>query len=406
MSLKHIIFSILFVVFSIYVAFLNPHESTFHLTQNQTFKLPTVILLLAAAFTGVLISVAIFWTFNLKNTLSRWKSNLQKSRSEKRQRRVESLYKKSENFFLSGRLDKAVSVIDKVLFASSEHVAALGLKGKILFAQGKKVSAANFQKKALDRDPQNISVLFDLATTYDEAGQYEDEINLLKKIHRDNPKAAQPLLRLRNVYLKKQDWKNVLTAQDKILPLIRDHKEEWGEELKNKSHYFYERGKQQWEIDKRDPAISDFKQAIKAWNKNSAAHLFLGDAYLETGKQKLALKNWFAGFEQTRNIACLTRAQKVCLETGDTQNLIEAYQKAIDPNQPQENHKFNLLLALLYLEHGQPEKAKSVLEENQTEEELLGSLLLALANKPTNNGSTPESNLNLIREAVFQFAHQ
>jgi len=65
-----------------------------------------------------------------------------------------------------------------------------------------------------------------------------------------------------------------------------------------------------------------------------------------------------------------------------------------------------LLLALLYLEHGQPEKAKSVLEENQTEEELLGSLLLALANKPTNNGSTPESNLNLIREAVFQFAHQ
>jgi len=56
--LKHIIFSILFVVFSIYVAFLNPHESTFHLTQNQTFKLPTVILLLAAAFTGVLISVA------------------------------------------------------------------------------------------------------------------------------------------------------------------------------------------------------------------------------------------------------------------------------------------------------------------------------------------------------------
>jgi len=296
LSLKHIIFSILFVVFSIYVAFLNPHESTFHLTQNQTFKLPTVILLLAAAFTGVLISVAIFWTFNLKNTLSRWKSNLQKSRSEKRQRRVESLYKKSENFFLSGRLDKAVSVIDKVLFASSEHVAALGLKGKILFAQGKKVSAANFQKKALDRDPQNISVLFDLATTYDEAGQYEDEINLLKKIHRDNPKAAQPLLRLRNVYLKKQDWKNVLTAQDKILPLIRDHKEEWGEELKNKSHYFYERGKQQWEIDKRDPAISDFKQAIKAWNKNSAAHLFLGDAYLETGKQKLALKNWFAGF--------------------------------------------------------------------------------------------------------------
>ncbi len=405
MSLKHIIFSILFVVFSIYVAFLNPHDSTFHLTQNQTFKLPTVILLLAAAFAGVLISVAILWTSNLKNGLSRWRLSLQKSRSEKRQKRVESLYKKSENFFLSGRMDKALSVIDKVLVASPEHVEALGLKGKILFAQGEKVSAEIFQKKALSHDPQNISVLFDLATTYDEAGQYEDKINLLKKIHRDNPKAIQPLIHLRNTYLKKQDWKNVLTVQDKILPLVRDHQEVWSEELKNKSLYFYERGKQQWEQDKRDPAISDFKQAIKAWNKNSDAHLFLGDAYLEMGKQKLAVKIWFTGFEQTRNIACLTRIQKVFLETDDPKNLIEAYQKAIDPKQPQENHKYILLLALLYLEHGQPEKAKSILEENQAEEELLGSLLLALANKPTTNGSTPESNLNLIREAVFQFAH-
>ncbi|HCG72883.1 MAG TPA: hypothetical protein DE038_06240, partial [Nitrospina sp.] len=68
---------------------------------------------------------------------------------------------------------------------------------------------------------QNISVLFDLATIYAEADHTDDEINLLKKIHHENPKAAQPLLRLRKAYLKKQDWKNILINQDKILPLIR-----------------------------------------------------------------------------------------------------------------------------------------------------------------------------------------
>jgi tetratricopeptide (TPR) repeat protein len=398
LSLKNIVVSVLFVFFSIYVAFLNPHESTFHLTQSQTFKLPTVILLLAAVFTGVLISVAIFWTFNLKNAFSRWKIDFQKSRVEKKRSRLESLFKKADNFFLCGRLDKASTVLDKILDATPNHVEALNLKGRILCAEGKSSQAVDLQKKALAEDPQNISVLFDLATTYAKTNEADDEINLLKKIHRENPKAVQPLFRLRDTYLKKQDWKNILIAQDKILPLIRNSKEEWDEELKNKSRFLYARGKQQWEQDKRDLAISDFKQALKAWNKNSDAHLFLGDAYLETGKSKTALKKWIAGFEQTHNIPCLIRVQKVvCLEKGDPQELIQIYQKAIDPNQPQESYKYVLLLAVLYLEHGQAENAKNILEENQTDHELLGSLLLAHARQPSNN----ESNFDLIKEAIF-----
>jgi tetratricopeptide (TPR) repeat protein len=398
LSLKHIVVSVLFVFFSIYIAFLNPHESTFHLTQSQTFKLPTVILLLAAVFTGVVISVAIFWTFNLRNALSRWKTDFQKSRVEKKHSRLENLFKKAENFFLCGRLDKASTVLDKILDAVPNHVEALNLKGRVLCTEGKSSQAIDLQEKALREDPQNISVLFDLATTYAIADQTDDEINLLKKAHRENPKAVQPLFRLRDTYFKTQDWKNILIAQDKILPLIRNNKEEWNEELINKSRFLYARGKQQWEQDKRDLAISDFKQALKAWNKNFDAYLFLGDAYLETGKSKTALKKWIAGFEQTHNILCLIRVQKVVyLDKGDPEELIQIYQKAIDPNQPQKSYTYTLLLAVLYLEHGQAENAKNILEENQTDHELLGSLLLAHARQPSDNGS----NFDLIKEAIF-----
>lgn len=398
MSLKHIVVSVLFVFLSIYVAFLNPHESTFHLTQSQVFKLPTVILLLAAVFTGVLISVAIFWTFNLKNAFSRWKTDFKKSRVEKKHNRLEGLFKKATNLFLCGRLDKASTILDKILDAVPDHVEALNLKGRILCAEGKSSQAVTLQKKALAKDPQNISVLFDLAATYSETDHADDEIELLKKIHRENPKAIQPLFRLRDAYLKKQDWKSTLMAQDKILPLIRNKKEEWDEELKNKSHFLFAKGKEQWEQDRRELAISDFKQALKAWSKNSDAHLFLGEAYMETGKSKTAYKKWIAGFEQTQNPLCLIRVQKaVLLEEGDPQELIQIYQKAIDPNQPKESYKFVLLLAVLYLEHGQAENAKSILEENPTGNELLGSLLLAHACQPSNNGS----NFDLIKEAVF-----
>jgi tetratricopeptide (TPR) repeat protein len=398
LSLKHIVVSILFVFFSIYIAFLNPHESTFHLTQNQTFKLPTVILLLAAIFSGVLISVAMFWTFNLKNAFFRWKTDFQKGRVAKKHNRIQGLFKKAKNFFLCGRLDKALTALDKVLDVVPDHVDTLSLKGRVLCAEGKSSQAIELQKKAVAGDPENISVLFDLATTYAETGHFDEELNLLNRIHRDNPKAVHPLYRLRDVYLKKENWKNLLITQEKILPLTRNSKKEWEEELKNKSRFLYARGKQQWEQDNRDLAISDFKQALKAWNKNSDAHLFLGDAYLETGKSKTALKKWIAGFHQTHNIFCLIRAQKVVyLEKEDPQELIQIYQKFIDPNQPQESYKYVLLLAVLYLEHGKAENAKNILETNQTDNELLGSLLLAYAKQPSTNGS----NFDLIKEAIF-----
>ena len=96
------------------------------------------------------------------------------------------------------------------------------------------------------------------------------------------------------------------------------------------------------------------------------------------------------------------RIQKVYLEKEDPQNLVEIYEGAIDTSQPEESYKFVLLLALLHLEHNQAEKAKKILENNQTDNELLGMLLLAQANKTANNGSNFETKLDLIRDAVFK----
>jgi tetratricopeptide (TPR) repeat protein len=398
LSLKHIIVSILFVLFSIYVAFLNPHESTFHLTQSQTFKLPTVILLLAAVFTGVVISVGIFWAFSLKNAFSRWKKDLQNNRVKKKYKRFGSYFKKAENLFLCGRIDKASAILDKILYDNPNHVKALNLKGKILCAEGKNSQGVTLQKKALGKEPENISLLFDLATTYAETNHTDEEIKLLRKIQCGNPDVAQPLFHLREAYLKKKDWKNILINQDKILSLIRDNKKEWDEEIRNKSRFLYARGKQKWEEEKRDLAISDFKQALKVWNKNSDAQLLLGEAYLETGKPKLAIKNWIAGFKQTQNTCFLIRAQKVIYVEGENpKDLIQIYLKNIELNQQQESYKYLLLLAILYLEHEQAENAKSILEEIEKNHELLGSLLLTHARNPSIKGS----NFDLIKEAIF-----
>ena len=115
-------------------------------------------------------------------------------------------------------------------------------------------------------------------------------------------------------------------------------------------------------------------------------------------KPKTAFKKWLNGFEQTQNISCLTRAQRVCIETGrDPQDLIKIYQKAIDSNQPPKKHTYILLLAVLFIEINETDKAKNILQENQSSDELLGSLLLSHAEKSSPN----EPICSLLKDAIF-----
>ncbi len=72
MSLKQIIVFLIFALLSIYTAFLNPHDSLVYITQSQSIKLPTVLLLLGSILIGVIVTVLLFWVFNFKSALSRW----------------------------------------------------------------------------------------------------------------------------------------------------------------------------------------------------------------------------------------------------------------------------------------------------------------------------------------------
>ena len=100
MSLKQIIVFLVFAFLSIYTAFLNPHDSVVHITQSQSLKLPTVLLLLGSILIGVIVTVCLFWTFNFKKALARWKVGFKNNRIEKRNRRVEALFKKGENIYM------------------------------------------------------------------------------------------------------------------------------------------------------------------------------------------------------------------------------------------------------------------------------------------------------------------
>jgi lipopolysaccharide assembly protein B len=394
-SLKQIFLFLIFALLSIYTAFLNPHDSVIHITQNQTLKLPTVLLLLGSILIGVVITVFLFWTFNFKSALARWKIDFKNSRIEKRNLRIESLFKKGESLFICGKIEKSQTLIEKVLDTSSEHVGALNLMGRILDTTEKHEQAENFHKKALALEPQNIHALYDLAHTYSITGRQDEEISLLQKIQSINPGTVGPILRLRDVYIKQKDWKKVCTLQKKVLPLLRDNNEERKKEQINLGQFNFELGQQCLENGSQDSAVTAFKQALRESEKCLPAYLSLGDAYLESGKQKQALKTWKTGFQKTGHHACLVRSQTALRESDNYQELLQTYEESLEKSD--DKSLLVLLVSTFYLEHGLKDKALGLLENNPSEHPLFHSLLLEKAKHSDNK----QSNFDLTRDAIF-----
>ena len=396
--MKQISIFLIFALLSIYTAFLNPHDSVVHITQNQSLKLPTVLLLLGSILIGVIVTVFLFWTFNFKNALERWKIGFKNNRIEKRNLKVEALFKKGENLFICGKTDKAHDLIEKVLDTSPEHVGALNLMGRILSATGKPDQAEDFHKKALALEPQNIHALFDLVDIYSKTGHQSEEIALLQKMQGMNPGTVAPLLHLRDTYVKQEDWKKVCVLQKRVLPLLRDNNEEWKKEQSNLGRFLFELGKKSLQAGNRDGAISEFKQAIRTCEKCLPAYLSLGDAYLETGKQKQALKIWNTGFQKTGDTACLVRAQIALRDSDNYQELLQTYEESLEATTPEDRPLLVLLVSTFYLEHGLKDKARDLLNNNPPQHPLLHSLLLETAQHSENGKS---SHFELTRDTIF-----
>ena len=398
MSLKQILIFLVFVLLSIYTAFLNPHDSILHLTQTQTLKLPTVLLLFGSILTGVIITVFLFWTFNLKSFLHQWIIGLKNHRIEKRNLRIETLLKKGENLFICGKTDKAKTLIEKILETSPEHIGALNLMGKILTTANKTDQAEVFYKKTLALEPQNIHALFDLADIYSRTQRQNEEIELRQLIQVMNPGTATPLLRLRDIYIKQEEWKKVCVLQKKILPLMRKNNiEEWKKEKANLGQFQFELGKKYIQEKNRDSAISEFKQALRTNEKCLPAYLALGNAYQEIGKPNQAIKTWKTGFQKTGHKACLVNQQIILGNSDDYQDLLRTYEEALENTE--DKPLLVLLLSIFYLERGLEDKALKLLEKNPPENALLHSLLMDHARHSTNGDQKP--NFELTRDAVF-----
>lgn len=405
MTLKNILLLLIFILLSVYIAFLNPHEVEVYLTQSFSLRLPMVILLLGFILVGVVITGIMNWALKVKSSFGNLKTHYQKQHIEKRQQWCQEQYEYGKNIFIGGNLQKAKVVFKKILEEFPNHVGALNYLGDIARQKGNSDLALELHLKAAKIAPRSFKTLNLLAEDYSNKGSLAEEIATLEKIRQKEPDSPLILSRIRDLNLKKGDLKNAAVLQKRIVALTDDKlRKEKEEELF--SQIIYKNGLDYLEKGQVDSSVSEFKKALRVSGKCVPAYITLGDAYLKSGNKKNAIKTWEVGLTHTHSPLILLRLQQLFEGSDDLKSLVKIYQDAIQLSTNSVKDTLVLLNGVFYMDRGDTEEAIQALETIPADQSILHSVLLAHAYQQKQDTSNTEkathSAFSLAKESLLK----
>lgn len=251
----------------------------------------------------------------------------------KKEASLEEFYKEGCNAFLAARHKDALALFQKVLGINPNHLNALVHLGKIYRSEKNLHEAIRLYRKARLVDDKNTEVLFGLAENLNAAHQSDEAVGILKEMISIDDNNLTALVRLREIYVDLSRWEEAHFIEEKVLKLslLTEGRE------KEQSIFVgikFEKGMAALKQNQVEPARQSFKSAIKINKDFVPAYIGLGEAYIKASRMESALTLFEKGYDMTKNIILLHRLEALCLEMGQPDRIIKAYQKALvkDPH--------------------------------------------------------------------------
>jgi lipopolysaccharide biosynthesis regulator YciM len=332
---------IIFVAALGYLAILNNDAVTVKITEQQSYELPKIALILLSSALGALSILALVIIRDTRRYFGTW----QELRNEKKELKVQGFYSKGLDAFFGGKYDEAVEFLTRCLGESPRHVNAMLRRGDIAFHTGDYITAKDYYIKAKDIRPQSVEALFSIEKVFETEKQWKEALRYLDNILEIDEGNPNALYRKREIYEINKNWESVLDIQHHIMKSNIPEKEKEREE-KNILGYKYELGQYYLENNEIDKAKKVLKNIIKADHGFAAAYLALAETYLRDNDVKEAEKVLLKGYEETNAIVFLIRLEDFFIDIGEPGKIIDIYQNEI-PKKPKEP-KLEFLLAKLY----------------------------------------------------------
>ena len=366
-----------------------------------------IVLFLGSVLLGILTAGFLHGTLSIKKFLSNLKTAGRVKRQNQTNREIETLLESADNFFKCGYTSKSISAYEKILDISPNNVNVLARLGNIVREEGDIDRAIELHLRAVEISPENLNSLYGLADDYCAKAIIKKEIENLEKILKKDRKSPRVLYRIREVYLKMEDWTLVVDVQRKLIDLV-EGKQKKEKEKVMLGQYIYKKGSRYFVNDNFDLAITELKKALRENSRCIPAHILLGDACLRIGDKKGALRAWKKGYSITKSMTCLVRMEEPYRDLGKPEEMIKEYKEAIKNSENKSREKLIMLLSIFCLKEKNPKEAIRIIEENIVfEPPIFLALILSDAYKQDQNEAEFQKTFNSatrqIQKTVFSF---
>jgi lipopolysaccharide biosynthesis regulator YciM len=307
-----------------YFAQLNPDRVSFFVTQDRAYLVSlTALILFSAASGGLLVMIA----SGVRQTRALYLNWTYRKR-QKKEEQMESAYKEGVNAFLAKRTRQAVSQFQKVLTIQPNHLNTLLRLGEIHRTEKNIPEAIRLHRQARLSDDKSLEPLLQLAKDFEAAGQWDEALVPLKEMVARDETHFAGLAALRDIYVRLSRWEDAHTVSEKILKLSLS------DEVRQAEQALFlgikcERGAYLLEQHQSDTARRSFKSAIKIDKKFLPAYMGLVEAYMKEARIESAMTLLEKGYDITGNLILLHRLEDLCLEQGQPDRILQAYQKVL-----------------------------------------------------------------------------
>lgn len=329
---------------------------------RQPFSIFGVKMSVAAALAlslsvGFMVFTFIALTLGLGKIVGMWLAKFR----ERAAKEAETKYLKGMDAVLGARPLEAIKHFKEAIALNPNSLPALIKLGDTLRGIGRVEEAISWHMKALLVNPKHLQALYAMVEDHVFKGSNEEGKKWLSEIISIQPKRALHALRLmRNIYIKEKNWQKAKELQVRILKANVLEEERKADEEYSPA-IDYQIFSSLLDRKRLDEAILGLESIKKDYPAFLPSYIRLAEAYLLTGDEESALRNYKQCYSGTGSIVPLLFMEKLLMEKGEPEKTIGEYESAIAMGPKKVIPQF--LLARLHLKLGSYQKAESLLSE-------------------------------------------
>lgn len=317
------LFISIFLGIFLYISYLNPETIRFQYVTGRYLETSLSIVLVGSFFLGTLIIFVIYLIKDFRRTI-------REARNKKEREQLWEIFYSATDALFKNDLPKAEKQILSYLGKKPDDPNAY-LKLAEIYQKGERFKKAiETLEKAKDLKKDQLEILFMEAQIYKEAKDYPGAMRAFKEIMTINPNNREALRELRDIYIDENEWEEALDLQKKIVK--KSPKGEIEHEKKLLLCLRYECARLMVENEGKERGMKELREIIKEDYSFAPPQILLGELLFKRGETKEAIKVWQKGFRRTHEIIFLSKLENLFLAEEDPRGIIHTYLEAMEKN--------------------------------------------------------------------------